>query len=851
MKQVKKILPKIILFGCGKIGKEALDFIDVENVAFFIDNSVSTEDTITKWGIKVLSFEQYQHICSDYITIITANSKNEVQIAQQLLSHNIRRFFFIEEISKIFNPENEIPFEIPEVCEKDLNWKESKMREIKSLISLKQDIHSEVEFYLIDSFEISHFLPLYRALKEKNIHVRFVAEPPLINSAREWFDYQNAITILQKHKISYCTLRNPNTKLAFTTQFAENLRYYCKDKCQIAYGVAVMKEKAFQLKKEVAEKFNYIFVHGDFQKDILSNWISPSHIVDMSYPRYLETFETQISKKDIINELQIKTDKPIIVYYPTWDEYSSIEKYEKAIHSLKKEFFIVSKPHHCLWHFKEKLEALYRCSDLILNENYNLYKTTKIADCALCDAKSGVVTELAFLNPEIPMVLIYQNSENTDFYVNLRTFGGIVQKPSELLTTIYNARKSVSQNTARKEIINKLFSSDIREGIKRFMTTIDTILTDTSNDHEIKPYKIASQDIWNISPSKRDCILKLDWNEATIMPSPKIKRELIKLISDEEFYQFYPAVYNEELTNALATYAQVSPECIQYFVGSDTLHEYIIRCFIEKRDKILIVWPSYDNFRYVAEVAGADVTYFYLDKSFQLDSDKFTDTIKYETPKIIYICNPNNPTGTFLNPFIIEKWIKAFPDSMFIIDEAYSEFAGDSMNRFAEKYENLLITHTLSKAFGLANFRFGYLVASSHNIKKISNIRNPKNISTVSQVAALAALRDIEYMKNYVAEVNRAKTWLFTKLRAMEYSHLFKIYDSHANFFIMKFPDNKLKEFVQKKLEHYLIYVRDLVQGYPVENSLRITIGTRAQMEIFYTNFKKIISTVKEKKTND
>ena len=266
----------------------------------------------------------------------------------------------------------------------------------------------------------------------------------------------------------------------------------------------------------------------------------------------------------------------------------------------------------------------------------------------------------------------------------------------------------------------------------------------------IKPYSTASHKIWSVRPEDRDGILKLDWNESTLPPSPVVNEALSALLERPDFFRLYPSTYNAELLSALGRYTGLDPENIQYFASSDALHEYIARTYISPGGPVLILWPSYDNFRLTAEAEGAVIHYSELGKDFTFDAETFThDIMKYQ-PSLVYICNPNNPTGTFIEPDILERVIAANSESMFVIDEAYIEFAGESVNSLVLKHDNLLVTHTMSKAFGLANFRFGYLVSCRQNISDISSIRNSKNVTTFAQTAVIAALSDVKYMQDYV-----------------------------------------------------------------------------------------------------
>ncbi|MCI8464441.1 MAG: hypothetical protein HFI63_01090 [Lachnospiraceae bacterium] len=467
---------KVVLFGSGDIGKEALELIGRKNVAFFVDNAIEDGKIVKKWDVDVFSFLEYKKVYPSYITIITANKKNECQIAEQLLKNGIKRFLFWEEIVAIFNGDWSDGTKIQDVAQERLIWRKQTLQVIKSIVPLKQDKDSEVEFYLVDSFEIVHFLPIYEALRKEGVKARFVAEPTAIHSAGRWFDYWESIHSLQEKEIEYCTLRNPEANISITTQFAENLKYYHGFKCQMTYGVAIMKEKAFQLKKEVVEKFDYIFVHGNLQKELIARWLPGFRIIDMSYPRYLNDFEKNIDKREILNELGIKTEKPVVVYYPTWDEYSSIEHYEKEINKLRERFFVISKPHHCIWRFKEKMEALQRCSDLVLDGAYDLYKISQITDCAICDAKSGVVMELAFLNPDIHMLLIYYNSDKTDFYVDLSEVAVGVETPSALGPAIGILLNEDKKIIFRKRLIDSMYSPDIQAGVGRVTQLINKLI---------------------------------------------------------------------------------------------------------------------------------------------------------------------------------------------------------------------------------------------------------------------------------------------------------------------------------------------------------------------------------------
>lgn len=345
----------------------------------------------------------------------------------------------------------------------------------------------------------------------------------------------------------------------------------------------------------------------------------------------------------------------------------------------------------------------------------------------------------------------------------------------------------------------------------------------------IKSYKVASHKIWDVLPEERKNILKLDWNEATVPPSPKVKEVLEKLVKDEHIYNLYPSAHNEELIGLLSDYSKVPKENIQYFASSDTLHEYLVRMYVGVGDPILILGPTYDNFRLTCESQGGQVFYYDYNENFEFDKVGFYNEIEIITPSLIYICNPNNPSGNLLERSFFIELLEKYKDTIIVVDEAYYEFSGFTLAEFVNQYDNLFITRTFSKAFALANFRAGYLISHSENIFQISKIRNPKNFNTFTQVAVMAALEDEEYMWSFVEEVVKARTYFQKELIKLPF--IKTVFDSHGNYLLIKFIDYDTKISIFNLLSDNDIFVRNLSHNKILNNTLRITIGTQKQME--------------------
>jgi histidinol-phosphate aminotransferase len=346
----------------------------------------------------------------------------------------------------------------------------------------------------------------------------------------------------------------------------------------------------------------------------------------------------------------------------------------------------------------------------------------------------------------------------------------------------------------------------------------------------LAPYKVASHKVWEVSDEERKNILKLDWNEATVPPSPKVKERLQSLVDNEYLYYLYPSTYNNEIIQRLSIYTKLPFDNLQYFASSDLLHEYLVRMYITVGDPILILGPTYDNFRLTSQAQGAVIHYFNYEDDFSLDTERFVEHIHKLNPSLVYICNPNNPTGNLIPKTFLKRLINCFPEMIFLIDEAYYEFSQETMADEVVNSQNLFVSRTFSKAFALANFRAGYLISDINNIQQVSKIRNAKNFTTFAQEAVIGVLSDVDYMWKYVKEVNEAKLWFTEKLN--EINFVDEIFESHGNFILIRFIDFDAKMEVFNYLNKQNIFVRNLMHSEKLINCLRISIGTKDQMKM-------------------
>ena len=356
---------------------------------------------------------------------------------------------------------------------------------------------------------------------------------------------------------------------------------------------------------------------------------------------------------------------------------------------------------------------------------------------------------------------------------------------------------------------------------------------------KLVPYRTASHKVWEYTYGKKtdiiNSILKLDWNEATKIDKDLLKDILRFIVTHNIQLNWYPDTDNSLLLNEISKYVGLPIENIQYFGGSDSALEYICRTFISPRDKILIVGPTYDNFRVYAQSCGGKIILYLNNSPFEKNLKRLDGFIKKQKPKMVYIVNPNNPTGVMYTTDEIRLLLINNPRTLFIIDEAYYEFCKVTCASLVLEYQNIVITRSFTKAFALGAFRLGYILGPTYIINYINKIRVGKNINVFAQIAGIIALKNREkYMEAYVEEVNKSKNLILTELTSLG----LKVYNTPANFILVKVKDGQ--KFV-KLLEKELVFVRDRSSDAQLKGFVRITVGDLKTTEEFLKRIKKII----------
>ena len=231
-----------------------------------------------------------------------------------------------------------------------------------------------------------------------------------------------------------------------------------------------------------------------------------------------------------------------------------------------------------------------------------------------------------------------------------------------------------------------------------------------------------------------------------------------------------------------------------------------------------------------AQVFSAKYIGAKADEDFKVNVDSIIKDIKENNPKLIILCNPNNPTGSVLTKEEVRKIVKS-TDALIALDEAYMEFGDESLIDEVMDYDNLLIVKTVSKAFSLAGIRMGYIVANEEIITSIEKVRAPYNLNSLSTYIATEALRQKERMFDYIKKIKGEREQIYKALVDLGV----KAYASGANFVFFKSDIDNL----QKKLVDKDVLIRKFsgkLDGY-----YRVSVGTKEQNENFLEAFKEVM----------
>jgi len=329
--------------------------------------------------------------------------------------------------------------------------------------------------------------------------------------------------------------------------------------------------------------------------------------------------------------------------------------------------------------------------------------------------------------------------------------------------------------------------------------------------------------------------LRLDFNENTAGCSPAVRRALGKLTP--QMLSMYPEY--DRSTRRLARHFHVKPDQLLLTNGGDDALRLFFDAFVDAGTTAVIIEPTFPMYRYWGEVAGAklEVQRYTANMEFPLAGVLSSLAAK---PRVLFICNPNNPTGTLVAANTIEKVLQASTHTAVVLDEAYAEFSGVSVIPLIRQYPHLFVARTFSKAAGLAGLRLGAVIAHADSLNILRRATAPFPVNVAALAAAEAAVSDPQTMKRYVKNILRTRAWFERELHKLDV----KTWPSAANFLLADFGPRGSEMCAELQAKHGVLLrdrSKDIGPGI-----IRVSIGTQKEME----RLRKLVAATLRRRTS-
>jgi histidinol-phosphate aminotransferase len=314
--------------------------------------------------------------------------------------------------------------------------------------------------------------------------------------------------------------------------------------------------------------------------------------------------------------------------------------------------------------------------------------------------------------------------------------------------------------------------------------------------------------------------LRLDFNENTAGCSPKVQRALAKLTP--KLLSMYPEY--ERGTRRLAQHFGVAYQQLLLTNGGDDALRLFFDAFVDAGTTAVIVEPTFPMYRYWGEIAGAKIAALRYNAAMEFPLEDVLAALA-DKPRVLFVCNPNNPTGTLVTTDSIAKILQAATHTAVVLDEAYAEFSGVSVVPWTNDYPHLFVARTFSKAAGLAGLRLGAVIANADSLAILRRATAPFPVNVAALVAAEAAVSDPKTMKLYVKNILRTRAWFEKELHKLNV----KTWPSAGNFLLADFGPVGSEICAQLQTKHGVL-LRD--RSKDIGNGIvRVTIGTPKEMQ--------------------
>lgn len=327
--------------------------------------------------------------------------------------------------------------------------------------------------------------------------------------------------------------------------------------------------------------------------------------------------------------------------------------------------------------------------------------------------------------------------------------------------------------------------------------------------------------------------IRLDANESFLKFPKEIEEEMVEALKNTAFNR-YPDPNATKLVEGFAKYFNIDANCVTAGNGSDEIISVIMNAFLQKGDKILTLEPDFSMYRFYAEIAECQSVKYQKNEDLDVNIDDVIALANNENVRIVIFSNPCNPTSRIVTRDDVRKLING-TSALVVLDEAYMDFADESLLSEFNDYDNLIILKTCSKALGSAALRLGFAVANKTLTNVIRAVKSPYNVNSVSQALGEVLFSHPDYIDECIETVVKSRKELYSAILEIKSEKIERIYETNTNFVFMKVK--KAKQVFEKMKENSII-IRNM------GDYLRITAGTKYENEKMLETLKKVLEEV-------
>lgn len=331
--------------------------------------------------------------------------------------------------------------------------------------------------------------------------------------------------------------------------------------------------------------------------------------------------------------------------------------------------------------------------------------------------------------------------------------------------------------------------------------------------------ELVKKNIRNFTPyvvDKEPVNIILNANESPYNLFQSLKEPFMKRLEDTNLNR-YPNTDSDDLREILGKYLGVQKENILCGNGSDEIIQIIINTFVNKEDAVIIPIPTFSMYGNFTSIVGGKVIEVPSNEDFQINVEEIIAQANENAAKLIFLCNPNNPTGTFIPRESILRIVEETP-SMIILDEAYGDFCKEKNLDIIEN-PRVIVLRTFSKAFSLAGARLGYGIAHKDTMNILYRVKSPYNLNIFSQLIGEVILENIELVETTIDKIIQERDRVFQELKGID---TIKVYPSNTNFILIK---SKKAQDIATRCKQEGIAIRDY-NGPLLKDYIRLSIGT-------------------------